>query len=128
RHRCAASFGFASGGYIADSKASGQVSSVSQQQGYSRDSNCGSWSGSVWNMVFSGVNGAPAQSFPSPPMTTLGTTPVSRDVPYLYVDGSGNYNVFEPSLRTNAVGPSWSGSSNTPGTSVPMSQFFVPTP
>ncbi len=122
-----ASNGFASGGYIADTKVSGQVSSVSQQQWYSRDSNFGSWSGSVWNMVFSGVNGAPAQSFPSPPMTTLATTPVSRDVPYLFVDSSGNYHVFEPSLRTNASGPSWN-SGPTPGTSVPMSQFFVADP
>jgi hypothetical protein len=122
-----ASYGYASGGYIADSKVTGQVSSVSQQQWYSRDSNFGSWSGSVWNMVFSGVTGAPAQSFPSPPMTTLATTPVSRDVPYLYVDSSGNYHVFEPSLRTNASGPSWANGP-TPGTSVPMSQFFVANP
>jgi hypothetical protein len=122
-----ASYGYASGGYIADTKVSGQVSSVSQQQWYSRDSNFGSWSGSVWNMVFSGVNGAPAQSYPTPPMTTLGTTPVSRDVPYLYIDSSGNYHVFEPSLRTNASGPSWANGP-TPGTSVPMSQFFVADP
>jgi hypothetical protein len=122
-----ASYGYASGGYIADTKVSGQVSSVSQQQWYSRDSNFGSWSGSVWNMVFSGVNGAPAQSFPTPPMTTLATTPVSRDVPYLYIDSSGNYHVFEPSLRTGASGPSWA-SGPTPGTSVPMSQFFVADP
>jgi hypothetical protein len=122
-----ASYGYASGGYIADSKVSGQVSSVSQQQWYSQDSNFGSWSGSVWNMVFSGVTGAPAQSFPSPPMTTLATTPTSRDVPYLYVDSSGNYHVFVPSLRTGASGASWANGS-TPGTSVPMSQFFVATP
>ena len=122
-----ASYGYASGGYIADTKVTGQVSSASQQQWYSRDSNFGSWNGSVWNMVFSGVNGAPAQSFPTPPMTTLATTPVSRDVPYLYVDSSGNYNVFLPSLRTNASGPSWNNGS-TPGTSVPISQFYVATP
>jgi hypothetical protein len=119
-----ASFGFASGGYIADTKVSGQVSSVSQQQWYSRDSNFGSWTGGVWNMVFSGVNGAPATTFPNPPETTLATTPVSRDVPYLFIDASGNYHVFEPSLRTNASGPSWAAGS-TPGTSVPMSQFYV---
>ncbi len=113
-----ASYGYASGGYIADSIVTGQASSVSQQQYYTKDSTLGSWSGSVWNMVFSGVNGAPAQSYPTPPMTTLATTPVARDIPYLYVDSSGNYNVFEPSLRTNAVGPSWSPTSNTPGTSV----------
>jgi len=122
-----ASYGYASGGYVADSKVSGQASSVSQQQWYTQDSNLGSWSGSVWNMVFSGVNGAPAQSFPSPPMTTLATTPVSRDVPYLYVDSAGGYHVFLPSLRTNASGPSWN-SGPTPGSSVPMSQFFVVTP
>jgi len=122
-----ASNGYASGGYIADSKVSGTVSPISQQQWYSRDSNFGGWGNAVWNMVFSGVNGAPAQSFPSPPYTTLATTPVSRDVPYLYVDSSGNYHVFEPSLRTNASGPSWANGP-TPGTSVPMSQFFVADP
>jgi hypothetical protein len=122
-----ASYGYASGGYLADDEVSGQVSSVSQQQYYSADSNFGSWSGSVWNMVFSGVTGAPAQSFPTPPMTTLATTPVARDVPYLYIDSSGNYNVILPSLRTNASGASWANGP-TPGTSVPMSHFFVATP
>ena len=119
-----ASFGFASGGYIADTKVSGQTSSVSQQQWYTRDSAFGSWAGGVWNMVFSGVNGAPANTFPNPPETTLGTTPVSRDVPYLYIDGTGKYRVFLPALRTNASGPSWA-SGTTPGTSLPMSQFYV---
>jgi hypothetical protein len=119
-----ASYGYASGGYIADTKVSGQAASVSQQQWYTRDSNLGSWAGGVWNMVFSGVNGAPANTFPNPPETTLATTPVSRDVPYLYVDSSGKYRVFLPSLRTNASGPSWANGS-TPGTSLPMSQFYV---
>nr|WP_223187738.1 chitobiase/beta-hexosaminidase C-terminal domain-containing protein [Streptomyces sp. CBMA29] len=119
-----ASYGYASGGYIADTKVSGQAASVSQQQWYTRDSNLGSWAGGVWNMVFSGVNGAPANTFPNPPETTLATTPVSRDVPYLYVDSAGKYRVFLPSLRTNASGPSWANGS-TPGTSLPMSQFYV---
>ncbi|MFC1421071.1 chitobiase/beta-hexosaminidase C-terminal domain-containing protein [Streptacidiphilus sp. N8-3] len=119
-----ASYGYASGGYIADTKVTGQASSVSQQQWYTRDSSLGSWAGGVWNMVFSGVSGAPANTFPSPPETTLATTPVSRDVPYLYIDSSGKYRVFEPSLRTNASGPSWANGS-TPGTSQPMSTFYV---
>ena len=119
-----ASFGFASGGYIADSRVSGQASSVSQQQWYTRDSSLGSWAGGVWNMVFSGTGGAPSNTFPSPPETTLATTPVSRDVPYLFIDGTGRYRVFLPALRTNASGPSWAGGS-TPGTSLPMSQFYV---
>ncbi|GAB3008078.1 chitobiase/beta-hexosaminidase C-terminal domain-containing protein [Amycolatopsis acidiphila] len=119
-----ASYGYASGGYVADTKVSGQAASVSQQQWYTRDSSLGSWDGGVWNMVFSGTTGAPANTFPNPPETTLATTPVSRDVPYLYLDGSGKYRVFQPSLRTNASGPSWANGA-TPGTSLPMNQFHV---
>jgi hypothetical protein len=120
-----ASYGWASGGYISDSKVTGLVASASQQQWYSKDSNFGSWDGAVWNMVFSGVVGAPAPSFPASPKTVLGTTPVSRDVPYLYIDGTGNYRVFLPNLRTNASGASWP---NTPGSSLPMSEFYVVMP
>ena len=39
----------------------GRPSSVSQQQWYTRDSNLGSWTGGVWNMVFSGTTGRPGQ-------------------------------------------------------------------
>ncbi|MDX5570466.1 coagulation factor 5/8 type domain-containing protein, partial [Streptomyces sp. ID05-04B] len=57
-------FGWASGGYIADSRIEGEIGPYSQQQWYTRDSSVGSWLNGVWNMVFSGVEGAPAQSFP----------------------------------------------------------------
>jgi Alpha-L-arabinofuranosidase B (ABFB) domain len=117
--------GYSSGGYIADSRVDGEISSGSQQQWYTRDSSIGKWSGGVWNMVFSGVQGAPATSFPNPPHTTLATTPVSREKPYLYIDNTGKYQVFVPSLRANASGASWP---NTPGTSIPMSRFFVARP
>ncbi len=118
--------GFASGGYIADSLIDGQVTPGSQQQWYTRDSSMGSWSGGVWNMVFSGVQGAPSQGFPTTNKNTvLATTPISREKPYLYIDGSGNYNIFVPSPRTEASGTSWP---NTPGTSIPMSQFYVAQP
>ncbi|WP_285600258.1 discoidin domain-containing protein [Kineosporia sp. NBRC 101731] len=117
--------GYSSGGYLADSKVDGQISSGSQQQWYTRDSTIGSWTGGVWNMVFSGVSGAPANAFPSPPHTTLATTPVTREKPYLYVDSAGKYRVFVPSLKRNSSGASWP---NTPGTSIPMSQFYVAKP
>jgi F5/8 type C domain len=120
-------YGWASGGYIADTRVSGQVGPYSQQQWYTRDSQIGSWGNGVWNMVFSGVQGAPAQSFPNPPYTTLATTPVSREKPYLYVDSGGAYRVFVPSLRTNASGTTWANGS-TPGSSIPLTQFFVAQP
>jgi hypothetical protein len=119
--------GWASGGYIADSKVDGEASSVSQQQWISRDSEFGSWAGSVWNMVFSGVTGAPAQHFPNPSYTVLDNSPVTREKPYLYVDQAGNYNVLVPNSRQNSRGTTWAGGP-TAGTSIPLSQFFVAKP
>ncbi|MFK0102325.1 discoidin domain-containing protein [Streptomyces sp. NPDC091040] len=118
-------YGWASGGYIADSKIDGQVGPYSQQQWYTRDSSIGSWGNGVWNMTFSGVEGAPAQSFPEPPYTTLQNTPVSREKPFLYLDGN-DYKVFVPAKRTNARGVSWNGTPQ--GESIPLSQFYVVKP
>ena len=59
-------YGWASGGYIADSRIDGAVGPYSQQQWYTRDSSVGSWSNAVWNMVFSGVEGAPGAELPGP--------------------------------------------------------------
>ncbi|MFE0533502.1 coagulation factor 5/8 type domain-containing protein [Streptomyces nigra] len=119
-------YGWASGGYIADSRIDGQVGPYSQQQWYTRDSAIGSWLNGVWNMVFSGVEGAPAQSFPNPPYTTLATTPISREKPFLYLQGS-EYRVFLPEKRTNARGVTW-GNGTPRGTSLPLTQFYVARP
>ena len=120
--------GWSSGGFIADSKIDGLVESGSQQQFLTRNSELvGGWSGSNWNMVFVGTSGAPAQSFPTPPMTTVGQTPVVREKPFLYFDAAGNYNVFVPALRQNSSGTSW-GHGTPAGTSISLSQFFVASP
>ncbi|MFG3135274.1 coagulation factor 5/8 type domain-containing protein [Streptomyces sp. NPDC048211] len=119
-------YGWASGGYIADSKIDGQVGPYSQQQWYTRDSSIGGWGNGVWNMTFSGVEGAPAQSFPEPPYTTLENTPVSREKPFLYLDGN-DYKVFVPAKRTNARGTSW-GNGTPQGESIPLDQFYVVKP
>lgn len=119
-------YGWASGGYIADSRIDGQVAPYSQQQWYTRDSSVGGWNNGVWNMTFSGVEGAPAQSFPEPPYTTLDTTPVSREKPFLYLDGDA-YKVFVPAKRTNARGTSW-GNGTPQGESIPLDRFYVVKP
>ncbi|MFD5269692.1 discoidin domain-containing protein [Streptomyces sp. NPDC058335] len=118
-------YGWASGGYIADSKIDGTVGPYSQQQWYTRDSSVGGWTNGVWNMTFTGVQGAPATNFDTGPYTTLDTTPVSREKPFLYLDGS-EYKVFVPAKRTNARGVSWPA--NAGGTSIPLSQFYVVKP
>jgi len=118
--------GWSSGGLLADVKVDGQVRSGSQQQWLSRNTQWGSWTGSNWNMVFVGAVNAPGNSFPNPPYTTVGQTPIVREKPFLYVDAAGNYNVFVPALRTNSSGVSWNG---TPaGSSLPISQFFIVKP
>ncbi|MGW5847426.1 discoidin domain-containing protein [Streptomyces sp. NPDC055254] len=119
-------YGWASGGYIADSKIDGQVGNYSQQQWYTRDSSIGGWSNAVWNQVFSGTQGAPAQSYPNPPYTTLDTTPTSREKPFLHLDGT-EYKVFVPAKRTDARGTSW-GNGAPQGSSIPLSQFYVVKP
>src|SRR5580700_3559943 len=128
--------GFSSGGFIADSLVggggpsglNGLVVNASQQQWLTRNSLIGSWSNGVWNQVFSGVVGAPAQSFPKPqPYTTLPQSPVTREKPFLYVDPAGNFNVFVPALQRNSSGTTW-GSGSAPGSSIPITDFFVAKP
>ncbi|MFJ4844884.1 hypothetical protein [Streptomyces sp. NPDC088733] len=124
---CSAGPQYASGGFIADSKLP-SVTSGSQQQWLTRNTEIAGWSNGVWNQVFSGVVGAPAETgFPNPPYTTLDTTPVSREKPYLFVGADGTYNVRVPSAQKNSRGVSWSGGI-TPGRTIPLGDFFVATP
>ena len=124
---------FASGGFIADSRFNGStVVNGSQQQWLVRNSALDGWTNGVWNQVFSGVVGAPAECFPARascggPYTTLSTSPVTREAPYLYVDSAGNENVFAPSVQTNSSGTTWAGGA-TPGTSIPINRFYVAKP
>ncbi|MDT0436803.1 MULTISPECIES: RICIN domain-containing protein [unclassified Streptomyces] len=119
--------GWSSGGLLADSKVDGQVRSGSQQQWLTRNSQLGSWTGANWNMVFVGSQGVPATSFPNPPYTTVAQTPVSREKPFLYVDGAGAYQVFVPSLRTGSTATSWAGGSPA-GSSLSLDSFYVVKP
>ena len=123
---CTAGPQFASGGFIADSR-TGFVVNGSQQQYLVRNSQIGGWSNGVWNQVFSGVQGAPATSYPSPPYTTLDATPVSRERPFLYVDDAGTWQVRVPSATADSSGVSWANG-QTPGRSVPLSDFYVARP
>ena len=124
---------FASGGFIADSRFDGStVINGSQQQFFVRNTTLDGWTNGVWNQVFAGDVGAPAQCFPAQascggPYTTLATIPANREKPYLYLDATGTYRVFVPTAAKNSVGESWS-SGQTPGRSIPLSDFFVATP
>jgi hypothetical protein len=124
---------FASGGFIADSSFNGStIVNGSQQQWLVRNSSIDGWTNGVWNQVFSGVVNAPGECFPAAPScggpyTTLATSPVTREAPYLYMDGEGNGNVFVPSAQTNSSGTTWANGP-TPGVSIPIETFYVAKP
>ncbi len=118
---------WSSGGFIADCQLTGAVHSGTQQQWITRNSVVGNWIGSNWNFVFVGVANAPQTAFPTPPYTTIPHTPVVREKPFLYVDGSGAWQVFVPAVRTNSQATSWFGHKPA-GTSLPISDFFIAKP
>ena len=124
---CTAGPQFASGGFIADSSLPSVING-SQQQWLTRNSEIGGWSNGVWNQVFAGVVGAPDDAgFPNPPYTTLATTPVSREKPYLFVDERGGYGVRVPSAQTGSSGVSWAGREPA-GRTIPLHDFFIARP
>jgi hypothetical protein len=129
---CDGSPDYASGGFIANSELNGTVENGSQQQYFVRDSDISDWTNGVWNQVFCGDPGAPAQSFSSDsgdsggtePYTTLASCPVTEEEPYLYMNSSGDYNVYVPSAQTNSSGPDYLNGVPA-GTSLPLSDFYV---
>jgi hypothetical protein len=98
--------GYASGGFLADSKIEGTVTSGPQQQWFSRNTEWKKWSGGVWNMTFVGVPDAPVENWPEKPFTTIKETPIIREKPYLAFDEKG-FNIKIPVLKQNSVGPGW---------------------
>jgi hypothetical protein len=123
---------FASGGFIADSKVSGTLSFNGNQQFMVRNSAIGGAAGcpqGLWNMVYSGVQGAPAPVFSGQceQNTVLSASPVTEEEPFLYTDAGGGYHVFVPAVQHASSGPSWSGGQEA-GSSLPLSKFFVASP
>jgi hypothetical protein len=116
--------GTSSGGYIADSKIDGKVTSGSQQQYFTRNSDWMAWMGGVWNMVFVGVPTPPAGTWPTAPYTVVDKAPVVQEKPFLTIDAAGKYAVVVPTARADAAGPSWTAGP-TPATTVSLDQFYV---
>src|SRR5487761_1408536 len=123
---------YASGGFIADSELTGNLETLGNQQYMVRNSSIGGASGcpgGLWNNVYSGVKGAPAQVFTGQceQNTVLASSPVTEEEPFLYTDASGKSQVFVPSVQTNSSGTSWSSGTEA-GKSLPLSSFFVANP
>ncbi|MDE6585999.1 MAG: hypothetical protein K2K80_04905 [Clostridia bacterium] len=118
-----------SGGFIADVKVDGAVSSGTQQQFLTRNSHFGSWSGGVWNMAFVGVEG---NNIPDNKWLGAGSNftniPLSgamREKPFLTYDEELGYSVFVPDATENTRGISWGGTAMPSGSYLPLDEFYV---
>ena len=124
--------GWASGGFIGDSKIDTKIDSSTQQQYLTRNVDLTSWQGSSWNMVFVGDGQPPSGTWPHPTYTVVDATPVVREKPFLYVDASGSYLVMVPALKKQATGSSWAkdaaGSPTPPGVPLSIDRFYIAKP
>ena len=118
--------GYASGGYTGDCYFSRNAGSGSQQQFYAR--NCfldRDFSGVVWNKVLQGCNGTVSGSDWNEGgcTTNIKSTPIIREKPFLYLE-DGEYKVFVPSLRRDAIGVSWTDTDIGQGISLDLLKDF----
>jgi hypothetical protein len=118
--------GYASGGFLADSKVDGTISSGPQQQWLTRNSDMGKWTGKNWNMMFIGVGGAPESDFVNNAYTTLEQTPLIREKPFLTWDNKG-FSVNIPPIKVNSSGPGWL-SGEKPERTIAMKKFYITDP
>ncbi len=118
--------GYASGGFLADSKIDGIVTSGPQQQWFSRNTQWGKWSGGNWNMMFVGVPDAPSENWPAKPFTTIKETPLIREKPYLTYNEK-SFNVKIPDLKKNSIGPGWLNHTKDKKT-LQLSDFYLVKP
>ena len=100
--------GYASGGFMADSKIDGIILAGGQQQWFSRNCQWSAWRGGAWNIMSMGVIGAPETNWPDGPCTTLESVPVSREKPYLVQTGK-ELVLRIPDSRMHSTGLSWPG-------------------
>ncbi|MFQ9515258.1 MAG: sialidase [Eubacterium sp.] len=122
--------GYASGGFLADTKIAGEVSGASQQQWLTRNSEMSKFEGVVWNNVLVGcgatVKGSEGQ-WPYAANTVVAKTPEEVEKPFLTIDDNGDYGVFVPEIKKNSEGVSWDGE-NIAGEFIGLDSFYVAKP
>lgn len=147
-------YGWASGGYVADSKIDGitgegnSSGTFSGQQFYTRNSEVkGNVYGTTLNAFYQGVvapnlvngqsgkalvngNGFSNWAIPTSDQqqqvdTNVATTPELREKPFLFLDKDGEYKVFVPALKKNSKGTSWSKDSMGDGKVVSLDKFYI---
>lgn len=114
--------GWASGGFLADSKVELAVNSGTQQQWLSRNCDWNTWIGENWNIVFAGIEEGktPEGTWPEHAYTDVPVVDRIREKPFLAYDKEKGFGVYVPEFRTEAVGVDWN-----PGEFLPIDSFYI---
>lgn len=118
--------GYASGGFLADSKIDGVINSGPQQQWFNRNVEMGKWIGWNWNMMFVGVINPPEGNWPEKPYTVIKETPEIREKPYL-VSEKSDFEIKVPILKKQTIGTTWSDNTDDEKT-LALSSFYIVKP
>lgn len=126
-------YGWASGGFLADSVIDLATDSGSQQQWLSRNCDWKAWLGDNWNMVFAGIEEgkAPVGTWPAKQYTEVDTVEEIREKPFLVYDEEKGFGVFVQDTRLNSKGVSWYKEGECikkeelDGKFLPISEFYV---
>lgn len=120
--------GWSSGGFMADCKFDGMVSSGSQQQYLCRNNQWKFWENGVWNMVFVGeqTSSIPSGDWPYAPYTKVSEAPKVQEKPYICYDEKNGYGIMVPEIRTDAQEISWG--EGVTGTFYSLNTFYIADP
>lgn len=102
-------YGWASGGFLANSNITSMVDSGSQQQWLSRNNTYRAWMGQNWNIVFCGdtKEGLPTGTWPLFSYTRADGVDNMREKPYITYDPKDGLELVCPALRNAAEGYDW---------------------
>lgn len=119
-------YGWASGGFLADSKVTGLVDSGTQQQWLSRNNSYSSWTGQNWNIVMLGdePSGVPDKTWPEASYTAVSETPIIREKPFLVYDEKDGLGVYVPEWKEESMSFAWEGDAPE-GKVLPLRDFYV---
>lgn len=118
--------GWASGGFLADSKVDGTIFAGGQQQWFTRNVDMSKWDRGSWNMLFMGVTNTPEDKWPDNPYTVIPETPLIREKPYLTFNGK-DFVIKIPTIKINSKGIDWL-SEIRDETSLKISDFYIANP
>lgn len=116
--------GYASGGFMANSKVEGTVFAGQQQQWFTRNSSIGKWDGGAWNMMYMGVRNTPLANWPTNPNIVFSNTPIVREKPYI-VFNNKTFSLKVPVLRRKTVGYNWDDNQTK---TLNLDEFYIANP